>query len=142
MRKILLLTLLAMSALIATPAEACSCDARTLPEEVAATPLIFSGKVVKLEVIKTDRGVNTVEVTVERERVFKGDVGKTVVFTTSDGCCYCASWFDIARTYLFFARESEGRLTTNTCTRTKLLAQAKDEVQYLEQAALSASARD
>jgi len=122
----------------AIAAHACSCIERTLPQEVAETQAIFTGKVTKLEVVKVNDGVSVIEATVVPERVFKGSVPKTVVFITSDGCCYCAPWFDIAHDYLFYAILLNGKLQTNACTRTKLLAKAKEEIQYLEQAAFTA----
>jgi hypothetical protein len=121
----------------ATAAHACSCMERPLPEEVAETPAIFTGKVTKLEVIDVKDGVSKIEATVVPDRIFKGSVPKKVVFTTSDGCCYCTPWFDIARNYLFFAILVDGQLQTNACTRTKLLSEAKEEIQYLEQAAFN-----
>lgn len=114
-------------------AYACSCAEQTLPEDTNGAAAIFIGKVVKLEVVEVKDGISQIEATVERGRTFKGDVPETVVFETSDGCCYCAPWFEISRTYLFFAHESEGKLATSTCSRTKLLDAAKDELQYLEQ---------
>lgn len=131
---------LALLVAIAAPqAYGCSCITLTLPEEVSSTSAIFTGKVTKLEVVRVNNDVSVIEVTVERDRVFKGTVPKTVVFTTSDGCCYCASWFDIARKYVFFALEHEGRLQTSACSRTKLISAAKEEISYLEQAALPAA---
>lgn len=126
--------------LAASAAYACSCAPLTLPEEVVQTDAIFTGKVTKLEVVKVTEGVSTIEATVVPDRVFKGDVAKTVVFTTSDGCCYCAPSFEIARQYLFFARLVNGKLVTDACMRTKLLSEAKEEVNYLTQSGLAAPA--
>ena len=114
-------------------AYACSCFEQTVPAAVHAAAAIFTGKVVKLEVVAVKDGISQIEATVQRGRTFKGDVPATVVFKTSDGCCYCDPWFDISRTYLFFAHKSQGELATSTCSRTKLLDAAKDELQYLEQ---------
>lgn len=135
--------LLAIFALIAAPsASACSCAEVTLPDEVSSAAAVFTGKVTRLEVVSVSNDVSTVEVTVERDRVFKGTVPRIVVFTTSDGCCYCASWFDIAHTYVFFADEQDGRLVTSACSRTKLVSSAKEELSYLEDAALPAAPPD
>jgi hypothetical protein len=122
----------------ATAAHACSCVERTLAQEAAQTTAIFTGKVTKLEVVKVIDGVSLIEATVEPNRIFKGSVPKTVVFTTSNGCCYCASWFDIAGEYLFYANDVNGKLHTDACTRTKLLSKATEEIRYLEQAAFNA----
>jgi hypothetical protein len=121
------------------PAAACSCGERTLQEEVASSAAIFIGKVAKLEVTSVIDGVSQIEVTIERERVFKGPAGTTVTLQTSDGCCHCEPWFDIARRYLIFAEENEGALVTSSCSRTKLLDPAKDEVAYLEHAVAAAN---
>jgi len=114
-------------------AYACSCFEQSLPEDVHDAAAIFTGKVVKLEVVAVKDGISHIEATVKRGRTFKGDVPETVVFKTTDGCCYCDPWFDISRTYLFFAYRAQGELRTSTCTRTKLIDKAKDELQYLEQ---------
>lgn len=119
---------------------ACSCAELTLPEEISSTAAIFTGKVTKLEVVRVNEGVSTIEVTVESDRVFKGTVPRVVVFTTSDGCCYCASWFDVARSYLFFAVEYDGSFHTGSCSRTKLVSAAQEELAYLEQAGFSGPA--
>jgi hypothetical protein len=130
-------------ALIAVPsASACSCGELTLPDEVSSAAAIFTGKVTKLEVTSVQDDVSTIEVTVERDRVFKGTVPRTVTFTTSDGCCYCAPWFDVARRYIFFASEHDGVLQTSACSRTKLASSAKEELDYLKDAALPAAAPD
>lgn len=50
--------------IVATPAFACSCIEVTLADEVAATPLIFTGKVTRLEVVAVENGVSIVEATV------------------------------------------------------------------------------
>jgi hypothetical protein len=123
----------------ASAAYACSCGELTLPKEVAQTDAIFTGRVTKLEVVKVTDGVSTIEATVIPDRVFKGDVPKTVVFTTSDGCCYCAPSFAIAAKYVFFAYVSKGELVTSTCTRTKLLSEAKEELEYLKQGGFAAA---
>ena len=137
--KRLLAIIVAVFFAAAAAAHACSCAERPLPQEAAQTTAIFTGKVTKLEVVKVTDGVSVIEATVEPSRVFKGSVPKTVVFTTSNGCCYCAPWFDIAGEYLFFATDVNGKLQTSTCTRTKLLSKATEEIRYLEQAAFDAA---
>jgi hypothetical protein len=129
----LLLMCFVLAIAYAGNAYACSCAEPTLHEEVEERAAIFTGKVVKLEVVGVKEGVSTIEATVQRIRAFKGYVPETVVLTTSDGCCYCQGWYDISRTYVFFAYESEGKLATSACSRTKLIDDAKEELQYLEQ---------
>jgi hypothetical protein len=126
---------LAAALVVAGDASACSCVESALPQEVKATEAIFTGKVVKLEVTDVKNGISSIAVTIAVEHAFKGNVPKTVVMTTSDGCCYCAPWFEIARTYVIFASESRGTFSTSTCTRTKLVSEAEEELKYLEQLA-------
>ena len=130
MRKILLALLFMVVA--AAEANACSCGPRTLDEEIKQSAAIFIGKVVRLEVTEVVDGISHVKVTIDVQRTFKGKPGRTVVMTTSDGCCYCAPWFEIARTYLIYAfEEDDDSLGTSTCSRTKLVAEAAEELKVL-----------
>lgn len=119
---------------LGSSASACSCAKTTVAEGLESSDAVFIGTVVKMEVVHVDAedGVATVEATVQRGRVFKGDVPEKVVFTTSNGCCYCALMYTIAETYLFFADEHDGSLDTNACSRTKLVTEAKEDLAFLE----------
>ena len=125
----ILLTLAVL--VIAADASACSCLPRSLDEEIRESAAIFEGKVVRLEVTNVVDNISHIKVTIDVQRTFKGAPGKTVIMTTSDGCCYCAPSFDIARTYLIYAYEDDGSLQTNTCARTKLLQDAAEELKVL-----------
>jgi hypothetical protein len=123
-----------------TPASACSCGRSTVAEGLENADAVFIGTVVKMEVVEVDveDAVSIIEATVQRGRVFKGDVPEKVVFTTSNGCCYCALMYTIAEPYLFFADEDDdGSLSTNACSRTKLVFEAKEELAFLEEQSAS-----
>lgn len=121
---------------LGSPASACSCANSTVAEGVEGSDAVFIGTVVKMEVVHVDAedGVATIEATVQPGRVFKGDLPEKVVFTTSNGCCYCALMYDIAETYLFFAdKADDGSLDTNACSRTKPVSEAKDDLAFLQE---------
>lgn len=120
---------------LGAPVSACSCATSTVAEGIEKADAVFIGTVVKMEVVEVDAtdGVSVIEATVQRGRVFKGDVPEKVVFTTSNGCCYCALMYTIAEPYLFFADlDDDGSLSTNACSRTKLVSEAKEELAVLE----------
>ena len=120
---------------LGSPVAACSCAKTTVAEGLEGSDAVFIGTVVKMEVVEVDPedGVATVEATVQRGRVFKGDVPEKVVFTTSNGCCYCDLLYTIAESYLFFADKGEdGSLATGACTGTKLVTEAKEDLAFLE----------
>lgn len=132
---VLVLTSMLMLGL-GSPASACSCATTTVAEGLEGSDAVFIGTVVKMEVVEVDKedGLSIIEATVQRGRVFKGDVPEKVVFTTSNGCCYCALMYTIAEPYLFFADEDEnGGLHTSACSRTKLVLEAKEDLAFLEE---------
>ncbi|HEX6098825.1 MAG TPA: hypothetical protein VF432_21095 [Thermoanaerobaculia bacterium] len=132
------LTLALLGSLAAAPATfACSCAETPLIEQIDDAPLIFTGKVVRLEVTGMDQGVNLITATVRIEEQFKGGpLDATVEFSTSDGCCYCAFGFDIGQTYLLFAYPTEEKdaLHTSMCTPSKLLEDAEKELAAVRKA--------
>jgi hypothetical protein len=132
MRQLIIAIIFGLLPVAAAPsASACSCIEQTIPQAVESSAAIFTGKVVRLEVVSVTDGVSSIEVTVEIEEIFKGAVPNPFVLTTSDGCCYCAPSFDIAKFYLFFAHRFDGKLDVSGCSRTKLLSAAKEELEFL-----------
>jgi hypothetical protein len=133
MRKILFLVSAAVAVLFfPRMSYACSCSEKSLAEEVRDSAAIFTGTVVKLEVVDVKDDISTIVATIDVDKRFTGDVPKRLTLTTSNGCCYCAFGYDIATKYLFFAYSSESQLGISTCSRTKELASAKEELKFLE----------
>lgn len=116
----------------ATSAEACKCKAPPPPKEaLAASAAVFSGKVTKIE---PDRGYGLL-VTLKVASVWKGVDGAEVVVHTPRDSAACGVSFKEGSEFLVYADKMKGDdielLTTNLCTRTKLLADAKEDLAEL-----------
>jgi hypothetical protein len=107
----------ALLSLLSLPgvSHACSCIESTLEERMETYDAVFVGKVVRLEILDTTEGVDLVLATLAPVEVVKGDLAHEVEILASNGCCYCAPWFDIAETYLVFARVEGAELITSSC---------------------------
>lgn len=116
------------------PALACRCipppSAKIALKKSAA---VFAGKVVSIESnVDSQRSrFNIVKFQVSKN--WKGGVAKTIVVTTPGHSAACGVRFDRGQSYLVYAYSSKDQkgLLTNICTRTKLLAQAKQDVAEL-----------
>jgi hypothetical protein len=118
--------------LIAGSAYACSCIAPGPPKEsLEKAHAVFSGKVTKIEKV----GDFQIAVTLDVEAAWKGiDKNEVVLYTANDGAA-CGYGFEKEKTYLIYAyqtkRGEEKQLETNICTRTRLLAEAKEDLKEL-----------
>jgi hypothetical protein len=117
----------------ATPAAACDCDRPDLKEGLERSVAVFSGKVTK---IVEDKEANRKTITFEVEKVWKGDVKKTVNVTTAFSGDSCG--FDFAAkgedTFLVFAKDDgKAGWSTDICTRTAALKSdgAKEDLEAL-----------
>ena len=126
----------ALAGLILAPAlaAACSCAPPPPPREaLKGSTAVFSGKVV--EVKRHDDFRLAVEFAAEES--WKGiDARKVVVYTANNGAA-CGVNFEKGKRYLVYATEvpqgDEGKkaLSTNLCTRTAKLADAKEDLKDL-----------
>jgi hypothetical protein len=107
-------------------ADACSCVVPGLPCEAAwRSDVIFSGRVVALESSASGTGARGVEFAVIE--TFRGPDVRTIVVGSGGGCSYS---FKVGESYLVYARDVQGTLTTSTCTRTRPLREAADDLAY------------
>lgn len=114
---------------------ACSCA----PPPSAAQALgqagaVFSGKVLQVKRVKRGDGVDgllQVEVVFAVNTSWKGDGRRvTSVFTASNSAA-CGYSFKRGMTYLVYAGESQGKLATTICSRTKRLKDAREDLKEL-----------
>lgn len=111
---------------------ACSCMMPPPPpkalEQAAA---VFSGKVTKIEGDVTKQRTITIAV----DQAWKGVETETVTLTTGPGGGMCGFGFQDGESYLVYAYRSgekkDGPLSTSICTRTKTLANAKEDLDAL-----------
>ena len=115
---------------------------------VASADLVFSGEVVEEEFVDTDvdaggrpnKGKRRV-VKVKVEKWWKGGNAREVLLHTGftkhpNGMLVVLSEdfnFQNGEKYLVYAYERDGKLRTNSCTRTRKLADAKDDMRELSE---------
>ena len=111
----------------------CFCAPGPACEDTWKAAAVFVGTVVAIQkrepTNREDHSSNLVKISVEES--FRGDVGIQVVLLT--GMSTCDVNFKQGQQYLVYAQKSsvENRLTTSTCTRTRLLSEAGEDLSYL-----------
>lgn len=135
MRFLPCLTLL-LAALVASDVVACSCAPPPPPKAaLEASAAVFSGKVVDVE----DIGDFQRAVTIEVASTWKGVKGRKVTVQTAKHGATCGFGFEKGKSYLVYAYETkQGEakvLSTNLCTRTRALGDAKDDLTELGEGA-------
>lgn len=104
-----------------TPAFACSCAEATQAEQFENATAVFFGKVTN---ISQDGGSRSVDFDVSKSQ--KGSVAENVTVLTGWGDADCGFNFEVGREYAVYAYGEEGRLGTNICTGTSLVAESQD----------------
>lgn len=118
--------------LVTSLAEACKCRPPGPPKESAdASDAVLVGKVTKVEEVNELHRRITLAVTTS----YKGPTKKEAVIYTSTSSASCGVEFEKGKSYIVYATESlQGKdkvLTTNTCTRTRTLDDAKEDLKDL-----------
>ena len=109
-------------------ADACSCAVPGLPcEAVWRSDVVFTGRVVSFESPAPGTGTRGVEFAVIQN--FRGPQLRTIVVASAGGCGYS---FKIGESYLVYASDLQGTLTTSICTRTRPLRDAADDLAYAQ----------
>jgi hypothetical protein len=111
---------------------ACSCLPPGPPADaLASATAVFSGRVAALAGAVDAGGSDPVQVTFAISKVWKGTDQPTIEVLTPASSASCGFEFVRGEEYLVYASESEGRLQTNLCSRTALLAIAGDDLAVL-----------
>jgi len=115
-------------------AHACGCtsvsnNARLPCKSFEASQAVFSGKAVRIVIGPHEERIVTFEVT----QPFRGVTDKTVEVLTWQPEFDCSYVFSQGESYLVYAvtDPGTGKLSTNICTRTKPLSQAKEDLEFL-----------
>lgn len=119
-------------------ASACDCAYPGAPcKAFAHTPYVFSGKVTKISTIpiKMSSGDQYQDrlITFEIERAYRGLEDKKVTeVVTGSGGGDCGYDFRVGEKYLVYAfpHAATGKLYTGICSRTRRLAEARDDLDY------------
>ena len=134
----LLVLAVAFLVITARPSDACSCVGQVaVCEAFWKTPLVFEGEVLSIEPVANSRGE---EYPPERRvrfsvgKAHRGDVAETAEVMTGAGGGDCGYNFKQGGRYLVYANFYAGRLTTGICSRTRLLADAAEDIEYLKSA--------
>jgi hypothetical protein len=105
---------------------ACTCIPPKPPgEALKQASVVFAGEVSS---IKTEKNSAIIEIKVEK--VWKGQVIKTIVLETSKWESDCGYSFSIGKRYLIYAGGKEP-FTASRCSRTKLLDSALEDLKEL-----------
>lgn len=116
-------------------AQACSCMQLPPPlEALAQSDAVFAGLVTDVRVENQGSLFGTGEparITFEVQYSWKGSSISPLVMNTPHDGAACGFRFEEGHTYLVYARQDQGQLTTSLCTRTNLLSNAAPDVAAL-----------
>lgn len=105
----------------------CTCGKADQAKSFTAATTIFSGKITALD---KDKSGQWLLAKVQPDRLFKGagaTVVRTAIFETS-----CGYSFQVGQSYLIWAADNAGQLSTGLCSLTKPLAQAEADLAWLQ----------
>lgn len=139
-----LLALVAVGAVLAPGrAEACTCVVGApICDTFWKTDAVFAGEVLEIAPIPNPSGRQFMahkRVRFRVEQSWRGAVEGTVEITTGSGGGDCGYGFEKGERYLVYASARDGALSTSICSRTRPLARASEDLDYLK-AALRPSA--
>lgn len=134
-RAILLLAIL-VGLLLVNPTRlfACFCVPEKSPaDELARSTAVFAGRVTQIEASSTPmwEDVESVNVTLQVSRVWKGPLRTTLTVLTARQGIDCGYEFEEGVEYLVYARGSGDDLTVWFCSRTQLLDAAQEDLAVL-----------
>lgn len=117
--------LLGATVFSAPPAYACEClPSRNPREELKVSKAVFVGEVLEVGVGGSDELVKF-----RVERTWKGAREEFIVISSGRGLC--SKFFKAGEKWLVYALEESGELMTDTCMRTKRLAEAGADIKAL-----------
>ncbi|MFC0186895.1 hypothetical protein ACFFJY_01285 [Fictibacillus aquaticus] len=110
---------------------ACSCAQNPDPKKALGNATaVFSGVVTD---IKRTGGLweSSVAVKIVTINVWKGQKNNSFIIYTAEQSASCGYEFKKGEEYIVYAYENDGKLSTNYCSRTALLKDAKEDLQAL-----------
>lgn len=127
MRRLAVLVLLAAALVLGRSpslAGACSCVESDPGEELRRSEVVFTGTVVTSEPRSAPGSPgfdNTVDHTVEVERVYKGDLAAEITVIGVQDTSSCGYAFEPGRYLVYGEEDEEGHVTTSLCSATTAL---------------------
>ena len=135
--KVVLSCLFSVAMFFTSDVLACSCEiprpndsvAEMTRKERKASSAVFLGEV--LSVVKVSELENVAKIRVEVK--WKGVKTSEVNVSTGIGGGDCGFLFEVGEKYLIYVSKSKnGAFTTNICSRTKPLSEAREEIKILQ----------
>jgi hypothetical protein len=118
--------------LLPSAARACSCLPKPPPAEaLERAAVVFEGRTFAHERFDTGPGPGRIRFSFEVIRHFKGDPGPKVTVETAGHSAACGRSFRQGVPYLVYARERNGQLIDNLCSRTRLSSEASEDFEVL-----------
>ena len=114
MKRIVLVACLTGILLSVRPAAACTCPVRSLPEQMEAASVVFTGAVREVEPAGGDAVAATLDVTA----IYRGDVPPRVTVTTPRDGAACGMPFATRSTYVVFGVGDAASVRTGVCNGT------------------------
>ncbi|HEX8746697.1 MAG TPA: hypothetical protein VF717_05805 [Pyrinomonadaceae bacterium] len=114
---------------------ACTCaPPPSVAQSLSQAGAVFSGKVLQVKRVKgrgEQAGLWQVEVIFAVNTSWKGAERKVLSVFTASQSAACGYNFRRGTTYLVYAGESQGKLATTICSRTKRLGDAREDLREL-----------
>ena len=128
--------------LLPSRADACSCvGGLPICQTFWEADAVFAGEVLSIDPVPegADPGFSRKRVRFRVQQAWRGGVEGEVEIRTGAGGGDCGYRFERGGTYLVYAHGHEGTLSTSICTRTKKLAMAGEDLEYIKTALQSAA---
>jgi len=100
-------------------------------EALDGASVVFEGRTFAHERLGTGPGPGKIRYSFEVIRYFKGDPGEKVTIETAGHSAACGRSFEEGVAYLVYARERDGKLVDNLCSRTRLSKAASEDFEVL-----------
>ncbi|HEY0134085.1 MAG TPA: hypothetical protein VGB85_08395, partial [Nannocystis sp.] len=124
-------------------ARACSCMLPPAPAAaVERAEAVFEARVENATVDFGAQGPGIVRYDLEVLRQWKGELGAAVQLSTRTSAAACGRNLAVGKVYLIYAaRQDDGQLTDNLCSRTRLASTADEDLAVLGPGATAAGTR-
>jgi hypothetical protein len=120
---------------------ACSCiPSPPVAEEFKKVTAVFSGSVTAIN--EEQSGFKPIKVTFQVDRIWKGISETEVSIYTGRDSAGCGYSFTEGESYLIYASETEGKLTTGLCSLTKELSSAEGDISILGEGKIPSNTND
>lgn len=125
---------LALGVAWGAPARACKCRPLSVAEAGSEATTIFEGRVTKIaDEAQVEGGPPAGKlVTLSLVRTWKGlENEETITLHTSESSASCGYPFELDKSYLLYAQGALDALTVSTCSRTRPMAEANEDLAAL-----------